>query len=71
MNNKSFNTGILIILLLIIGFFFWQRFLRDDFNLPRGGDTITEIIGFNDTVDWQEMIERLKSLKDAESPIVE
>lgn len=30
-----------------------------------------EIIGFNDTVDWQEMIERLKSLKDAESPIVE
>lgn len=35
---------ILIILIVALGFAVWQRFFRNDFNLPRGGETKKEII---------------------------
>lgn len=39
------KTGIILfILAAVAGFFVWQRFFRDDFNLPRGGETKTETI---------------------------
>mgnify|MGYP001602360757 FL=1 len=42
---KSFIT---IILVLLAGFFIWQRFFRDSFPLPRGGETTNETIIIQD-----------------------
>ncbi|MEK7636086.1 MAG: DUF3179 domain-containing protein [Patescibacteria group bacterium] len=33
-----------IILAILAGFFVWQRFFRNEFNLPRGGETKKEIV---------------------------
>ncbi len=45
---KKGSTIIFIILAVIIGVVLWQRFTRDDFNLPQGGSTIQETITSND-----------------------
>lgn len=42
MQWKADSTIILILVLGVAGFFIWQRFFRDDFKLPRGGETKTE-----------------------------
>jgi len=42
------KTIILIILVVAIGFLAWQRFFRDDFNLPKGGETREETIIIKD-----------------------
>lgn len=42
------STIIFILVLGIAGFFIWQRFFRDNFNLPRGGETKTEQITIDD-----------------------
>lgn len=39
---------ILSVVVVIAGVFIWQRFLRDDFDLPRGGETRTETITLRD-----------------------
>jgi hypothetical protein len=47
MKNKKYLILILLIL-IIVGFFIWQRFFYDDFNLPKDGETITERIFIQD-----------------------
>lgn len=37
-------TALIIAGVFVIGYVLWQFFLRDDFNLPRGGETTTETI---------------------------
>lgn len=44
MTNKLFSVVGLGIIVVLAGFFVWQRFIRDDFNLPRDGQTKTETI---------------------------
>lgn len=36
---KNINYAILSVLIVITGFFIWQRFIKDEFNLPNGKDT--------------------------------
>ena len=53
-----------IILILIVGFFAWQRFFRNDFDLPKGGETVTETIVIQDgeVIGTQEEFEQLELL---------
>ncbi len=38
------NSIILLIVIAVAGFFVWQRFFRDDFNLPSSGETKKETV---------------------------
>ena len=49
MENKS-NYIVIIILVIIGSFFVWQQFIRDDFKLPKSGETKTEVITIEDNV---------------------
>lgn len=46
--KASSGTVILILVLGVAGFFIWQRFFRDDFKLPRSGQTTKETIVVKD-----------------------
>jgi len=37
-----------VIIILVLGFFIWQGFLREDFDLPKDGETVTETIVIQD-----------------------
>lgn len=50
-NQKYMKTNVIILFIIIIavtGFFAWQRFFRNDFNLPRGGVAKKEMITIQD-----------------------
>lgn len=49
-DQKSMKTSVIIlsIFIAIAGFFVWQRFFRNDFNLPRGGNATKETIAIKD-----------------------
>ena len=63
MKNK-FLVPIAIVLLVILGFFVWQRFLRNDFDLPRGGETKKEtiVIENGEVIGTQDEIDTLKDM---------
>ena len=44
------KTFIVIILVILVVYVVWQQFIRDDFDLPRGGETSTEVITIEEDV---------------------
>lgn len=42
------NTIILFLIIVVAGFFAWQRFFRNDFNLPRSGEVQKETVKIQD-----------------------
>lgn len=56
------RTIFFLILVVLAGYFIWQEFIRDDFNLPKSGETTTETIIFERP---QEALEQEEKEKDA------
>lgn len=50
-NQKYMKTNVIILFIIIVavtGFFTWQRFFRNDFNLPRDGEVKKETVTIKD-----------------------
>jgi hypothetical protein len=61
---KKSSAIILVILIAVIAVGVWQRFIRDDFNLPRGGETKKETIVVQDgqVVGTKEISQETKEI---------
>ena len=66
LNFMQTKTFIVIILVILVVYVVWQQFIRDDFDLPRGGETSTEIITIEEDVVVEE-----KDVSETDEPMSE